>query len=164
MPVRKIRELAVRFELAMNSVYPMPGLIRLLDWLREKEKLMGVISNAQFYTPLIFESLLGKTMIEAGFEEELMHFSYRTGRAKPGKFLYKTALKSIEKLGLASAEVLYIGNDMEKDILPAKRVGFRTGLFAGDQRSLRLGKEPERVNGDSVDLVLTDLSQVTGVI
>lgn len=49
---------------------------------------------------------------------------------------------TVEKAGLscpAADEIFYLGNDWKKDVVPATAVGFRTGLFAGDVRSLRLG-------------------------
>ena len=49
---------------------------------------------------------------------------------------------------------------MIKDIVPAKTVGFKTGLFAGDQRSLRLGQFKTPITAKSVDLILTELSQI----
>ena len=62
--------------------------------------------------------------------------------------------------GISAAEALYVGNDMLNDITPAHALGFRTALFAGDARSLRLRENDERVAGIEPDLVLTDLAQI----
>ena len=45
---------------------------------------------------------------------------------------------ALGKNGVAPGEVLYVGNDMLNDVYAAGQVGFRTALFAGDQRSLRM--------------------------
>ena len=63
-----------------------------------------------------------------------------------------------DKLG--PAEVLAVGNDMLNDVLPARETGFRTALFAGDARSLRLREGDPRLDVFSPDLVLTDLDQL----
>ena len=62
--------------------------------------------------------------------------------------------------GIAAAETVFVGNDMLNDVMPASRAGFRTALFAGDQRSLRLRTGDARVAEVTPDLILTDLSQL----
>jgi len=46
-----VRQFAVEFELIVNPVYPMPNLEKMLAACRRRNILMGIISNAQFYTP-----------------------------------------------------------------------------------------------------------------
>ena len=57
-----------------------------------------------------------------------------------------------------------MGNDLQKDILPARAVGFLTGLFAGDKRSLRIGGMPFDLAASLADAVITDLNQVREVV
>ena len=57
-----------------------------------------------------------------------------------------------------------MGNDMLNDILPARSVGFRTALFAGDKRSLRLRRDDPRCNNLKPDMILTDLIQLVGLL
>ena len=56
--------------------------------------------------------------------------------------------------------VLYVGNDMLNDIYPAAKAGFKTALFAGDSRSLRLRKDKPKCKYLSADIVITDLIQL----
>jgi len=49
---------------------------------------------------------------------------------------------------------------MLKDIYPAKMTGFKTALFAGDSRSLRLREDDSKCKNLSADIILTDLIQV----
>ena len=53
---------------------------------------------------------------------------------------------------------------MLNDIFPAQKVGFKTALFAGDQRSLRLRADDPRCRELTPDLVVTDLGQLIGLI
>jgi len=46
---------------------------------------------------------------------------------------------------------------MLNDIQPSGELGFRTALFAGDERSLRLREGDRRVENVSPDLIITDL-------
>ena len=49
---------------------------------------------------------------------------------------------------------------MRNDILPAACAGFKTALFAGDRRSLRLRASDARCAKLSPDLIVTDLRQL----
>lgn len=151
---------ALEFELVANPVYPMPHVKELLCGCRKKKKSLGIISNAQFYTPLLFELLFDADLSDLGFDPELIFFSYQHKHAKPSFFLFKLAVDQLESKNIASETVLYVGNDMLNDILPAHSVGFKTALFAGDARSLRLREDDPRCKNVSPDLVITDLIQI----
>jgi putative hydrolase of the HAD superfamily len=157
---RKIRSFALEYEFLVNPVYPMPHLPELLDGCRKKRIRMGIISNAQFFTPLLFEIFLGSPLESLGFRRDLILYSYEFGYAKPSSFLFRTAAERLRKQGVSSDSILYIGNDMRNDIRPAKGEGFKTALFAGDRRSLRLREDDRQCSGAAPDLIITDLIQL----
>jgi putative hydrolase of the HAD superfamily len=159
-----LRQLAVQYEVRTNPTWPMPHVRTCLEALRQRQMLLGIISNAQFFTLELFPALLGGTLDELGFDPGLQFYSYRYLQAKPGVPLYQMAAEAISDRGLRPCDVLYIGNDMLNDILGATQVGFRTGLFAGDARSLRWRETDRRVAGLQSDLVITDLEQVTSCL
>jgi hypothetical protein len=66
--IQLVREFAIEYELIVNPVYPMPGLENLLAACRQQDLAMGIISNAQFFTPLLFEWFLDARMEELGFD------------------------------------------------------------------------------------------------
>ncbi|MGD8949958.1 MAG: hypothetical protein PVG62_04370, partial [Desulfobacterales bacterium] len=49
--LRRLKSFILEYELMVNPVYPMPGLNTLLSAFRAHRMPMGIISNAQFYTP-----------------------------------------------------------------------------------------------------------------
>lgn len=157
------RRLAVEYEARANPCWPMPHLRECLQRLRRGGLVLGLVSNAQFYTPELFEALLGQPAEKWGFQAELQHYSYRYGRAKPGLGLFQRAMSALADRSIAAGEVLYVGNDMLNDVFPATKLGLRTALFAGDARSLRL-REEEQLEGIWPELVLTDLRQVMDCI
>ncbi|MGD2186823.1 MAG: HAD family hydrolase [Desulfobacterales bacterium] len=159
-----VRRFAIEYELIVNPVYPMPHLEKTLAVCRKQNLPMGIISNAQFFTPLLFEWFLHARPVDLGFHSELIFLSYRIRHAKPSMVPFRKAARVIRSKGFNPAASLYVGNDMLNDIYPAKQFGFQTALFAGDTRSLRLrGDDPRCVNL-SPDLVLTDLKQLIGHI
>ncbi|MFC2140108.1 HAD family hydrolase [Candidatus Auribacterota bacterium] len=154
------QEFALEYELIVNPVYPMPNLEKLLEVCQKKNIVRGIISNAQFFTPLLFSAFLKKDLTEFGFAKELLFFSYQYNYAKPSQFLFNKALQALRLKNISPDNTLYVGNDMLNDIYPAQKAGFMTALFAGDKRSLRLRKEDERIKNISANLIITDLNQL----
>jgi len=155
-----VRAFAVEFELIVNPVYPMPNLEKMLSNCKKSKILMGIISNAQFFTPYLFTWFLYLSPEDLGFKSDLIFYSYKSGHAKPSPFMFEAAAKNLKNIDISAHSVLYIGNDMLNDIYPAKMVGFKTALFAGDARSLRLRKNHPRCQNLSADIVITDLVQI----
>ena len=159
-----VRRFAIQYELIVNPVYPMPNLKSTLAACRQKNLPMGVISNAQFFTPLLFEWFLGADLEDLGFHSNLIFLSYQVRHAKPSTKPFELAAAAITALGLKTSSALYVGNDMLNDIYPANQLGFQTALFAGDARSLRLRPEDPRCTDLSADIILTDLAQLLGYL
>ena len=155
-----IRQFAAEFELITNPVAPMPHLASMLSACRRKNLLLGIISNAQFYTPFLFRWFLNTDIEALGFDTGFLFYSYQHEVAKPSPILFKMAAEKLASRGIQPEAVLYVGNDMLNDIYPAVAIGFQTALFAGDGRSLRLRAGDPRCADLHPDLVLTDLDQL----
>ncbi len=157
------------FEVLSNRVYPMPGMKDLILWLREKGIPLGIVSNAQFYTPIIMNYFLtGEFSLKQDieyFESDLSVFSYKELRAKPDTELFSKFLPTLEsKYKIKAAEALFVGNDMLKDVYTAKKSGLKTLLFAGDERSLRLREDDDRVRRMFPDFIINQLSQIKNIV
>jgi putative hydrolase of the HAD superfamily len=151
----RARELAAEYEAWVNPVWPMPGLRVALAGLRRQGKRLGILSNAQFYTPCLCECFLGAGPRELGFDEELILYSFQAGLAKPSPRLFAMAAERLQAAGLRPRETLFVGNDARRDLVPAREAGFQTALFAGDARSLRGAGE-----AGAATAVITDLAQL----
>ena len=154
----RLERVIMRHECAVNPVWPMPGADELLAECRNRELWMGVISNAQFYTRPLVESLFGDSLKNLGFDEDLCLWSFEEREAKPSQVLFARLGALLEREKISAREVLYVGNDMRNDIAPAAARGFRTALFAGDARSLRWREEDEL--SVQPEVVLTELDQL----
>ena len=163
-PTRSLPRLAISYECRTNPVWPMPGLAETLRSLQGRDLVLGILSNAQFYTPLLFEAFLGRDPQGLGFAPHLSLWSYREMEGKPSPGLFMRLDQRLQEQGIASAEVLYVGNDMLKDIWPAAQVGWRTVLFAGDARSLRLRADNPLVAGTRPDMVIDRLEQLLQIL
>jgi putative hydrolase of the HAD superfamily len=157
-----LAKLALEYECRVNPVWPMPALGEMLGQIRKRGLVLGLVSNAQFYTPLMLEAFLGAPLPQLGFDPDCCAFSYRLLEAKPSTRIYREALSGLAgKHGIGPSEVLYVGNDIRNDIRPAAEVGCRTVLFAGDARSLRLREDDPSCTGTRPDRTVTALGQIT---
>jgi putative hydrolase of the HAD superfamily len=161
---QSIQQFAIEFELIVNPVYPMPHLRELLQALKQQGMLIGIISNAQFFTPYLFDWFLGSDLKHLGFHPNLIFWSFQLKHAKPSSVPFDLAVEQLKRLGIQASSVLYLGNDMLNDIYPATQAGFKTALFAGDKRSLRLREDEPKCANVSPDLVITDLIQLLDFI
>jgi putative hydrolase of the HAD superfamily len=155
-----LSDFALEFELIVNPVYAMPGLKALLTACQASKLVTGIVSNAQDFTMDVLRWFLGRDLVEWGFDSTLLFFSWRCGEAKPGTLMFDRAKRSLSAMGIRAHDVLYIGNDMRNDVLPAQSVGFKTALFAGDRRSLRRRTNDAHCRDLRPDLVVTDLRQL----
>lgn len=165
LSIDQIRQLGLEYECRVNPVFPMPGSLEILTALKERGMPMGIVSNAQFYTPLIFSAFFEKNIEELGFDPECCIWSYKELKAKPSADLFPKAGKFLKKNhGIDLSDTVYVGNDMLNDIYSAKQAGCKTVLFAGDKRSLRLREDDERCSHLHPDAVITSLDQLLQII
>jgi putative hydrolase of the HAD superfamily len=154
----EIERSAIVHEQTVNPVQAMPGAVETLRDLSSRGLLLGLVSNAQFYTVPVMEGCLAEPLDDLGIDPGLCVFSYLERRAKPDVHLFEVVRERLLKRGIQPEEVLYVGNDVRNDIDPAKAAGFRTALFAGDESSLRL--RGRSIEESGADLVITDLRQL----
>jgi len=156
------------FELSSNQVWPMPEFRETIKRLKSKGYLLGIVSNAQFYTPIMMNYFLyGKLKDDEfidGFEKDISVFSYKILKGKPDVAIYKELESPLKKRGIKPQEVLYIGNDMLKDIYTAAQLSFKTCFFAGDMRAYRLRKDHPKASTAKPDYTITELKQLLEIL
>ena len=143
-----------------------PGIYDTFKHLRNRNLTMGIISNGQFYTLVDVSCLLVKQSndkiknISDFISKDFCFLSYQYGCSKPNPQLFFEALKALQKTGIESEEVLYVGNDLFNDVLGASQAGMKTALFTGDRETLHLGEGREEVKGLIPDLVIEQMPEL----
>lgn len=155
----QVAALAAEYESRSNPTWPMPGALDALGHLADRGLRLGIVSNAQVFTIPLVEDLLGAPLARV-FDLNLCFFSNRFRAAKPGPRLFDHAKTRLARLGVLPEQTVYIGNDMLNDVWAARQAGFRTVLFAGDARSLRLRRDHPDCAALFADAVLTDWNQI----
>jgi putative hydrolase of the HAD superfamily len=157
-------ELALRYELAVNHAFPMPGARETIKALKAAGFTLGLISNAQFFTPILLDAFFGAPPEDLGFAPGLSVYSYEVGEAKPAPALFARALSGLAALNIPPEACLFVGNDMLNDIVPAAAAGFKTLLFAGDGRSLRLREGNQLVGSLKPTGIIRNLADLPNLV
>jgi putative hydrolase of the HAD superfamily len=150
-----VRPASMRFRLALTlaqlyrgisrkRLRPYPGVKETLDALRGVYRL-ALVSDAQpcFALPEIRAVGLG-----GYFNSVIISAEY--GFRKPDSRLFQAALDGLE---LSPREVIFVGNDMHRDIFGASRIGIKTIFVASNQGAQSYGDT-------SPDYLITCLEQV----
>ncbi|MCI0379087.1 MAG: HAD hydrolase-like protein [Gemmataceae bacterium] len=140
----------------------------------------GLIADAQCFTlaqlqrgmraqgggavPLPAGRGLDSTDVDVLFPAEWRALSCEHKGRKPSERLFRPVLAQAAKAGLAPENILHIGSRIDKDIAPAKKLGLRTALYAGDKESLQASVEQLKDPGLRPDVLLTELEQIKTVV
>lgn len=163
--IEAIPLLSNEYECHVNPTWPMPHLHELIGELNSRDNTLGIVSNAQFFTPLLFDAHLHQSLDDLDFDWDLCFFSYKHKVAKPSPSFYEKCAKALyNKYSLRPEQALYVGNDMLNDVWPARKFGFKTALFAGDKRSLRWREENPYLKDVKPDNIITDLMQILEIL
>ena len=118
-----------------------PGVVEAISMLKKGGIIFGIVSNAQFYTPvdltlLIREQSNGRfdDFFEL-FDVDLTFFSYEYQVAKPDQLLFRKLYDALYEYQILPSQTVFVGNDLAIDIAPAQQAGMKTALFTGDECS-----------------------------
>jgi putative hydrolase of the HAD superfamily len=132
--------------ISCNRLQLYPGVLDVLNDLRSRYKL-AAISDAQSAWCLPEMHAVG---IDGYFDPIIVSgdFGYR----KPDSRLFTAALTA---LGVAPENVLFVGNDMFRDVYAAKQLGIKTVFFSSNQGS----KQAEGVKPDYIIYQFREMRQ-----
>ncbi len=115
-----------------------PGVIDALERLKRKNIAVGILSNAQFYTPMDL-TLLVRDQSEGRYDDfnelfnvDLTFFSYEYGYSKPNQLLFRKLFDALYQFQILPSQTVLVGNDLSIDIQPAAAAGMKTAFFSGD--------------------------------
>ncbi len=163
------RQVSTIFEILSNKVWPMPGMKETIQRIHKMRIPLGIVSNAQSYTPLIMNYFMGNAKLDSAkippFDPDLTVYSYKHLIAKPDPFLYEKLVPVLKnKYDIEPYEAIFVGNDMLNDIYAAHKAGLKTALYAADKRSLRLRKVHPEAKNLKPDITITSLDQIFEII
>jgi putative hydrolase of the HAD superfamily len=117
------------------------GVVEALSRLKKNNIKLGIVSNAQFYTPIDLTLFIRGQSNETFddykdfFENDLIFLSYEYGMAKPNQILMRKLFDALYEYQILPQQTVFVGNDLSLDIKPAVEAGMLTAFFTGDDKS-----------------------------
>lgn len=162
------RKVAYFFHASLQGTASYAGAVQALHHVKETGLAQGVIADAQCFTLVQLQRGLGRehaiTKVDELIDPDLRACSYELRARKPSERLFRHLLSILAEREIRPGQVLHIGSRAALDISPARRLGMRTGLFAGDKASLQATREQMKESATRPDVLLTELSQITDVV
>jgi FMN phosphatase YigB (HAD superfamily) len=121
-----LREIQLRRSLRLAD-----GAAGCLGWLRDREMLLGIASNAQAYTLReLDEALAGAGLDQSLFDPGLRFWSFLHGFSKPDPHVFRILAARLEARGIGGGETLMVGDHLNNDIGPALAHGWQAWHLA----------------------------------
>ena len=129
------------------------GVVDALQQLKKSGMKLGIVSNAQFYTPIdlsLFIREQSEQLVDylELFDIDLTFYSYEYGVAKPNKLLFTKLFDALKEFEILPENTIFVGNDLVQDIEIAQSLGMKTALFTGNSGSLFLHDKYGKVTPD----------------
>lgn len=98
------------------------------------------------------------------FDRDLSFWSCALGCRKETDRGFRPLLRALADRGWSPPQSLYVGSDVELDIVPAKRRGFRTALMLVDKNSSNVKPQQLRDEKSRPDCLITAFEQIAEVV
>lgn len=162
------RKVAFFFHASLQGTGCYPGAAEALRYVKEQGLIQGLLADGQCFTMVQLQRGLSAQDAELRLEKVLaadrITLSCEVKGRKPSERLFRAALEPLQAKGIEAAQVLHVGSRITQDIVPARRLGMRTALFAGDKASLQASAEQLKEPASRPDVLLTELTQLTEVV
>jgi FMN phosphatase YigB (HAD superfamily) len=162
------RKVAYFFHASLQGVACHEGAVAALRHVAATGRRQGCVDNGQVFTTVQLARCLrqedGAALLDQLVDPALCVLSHQHRARKPSETLFRVLLEQLEPAGISAEQVLHVGCDMDRDIGPAKKLGMRTALFAGDKESLRAKRDQLKDSATRPDVMLTELTQIREVI
>jgi FMN phosphatase YigB (HAD superfamily) len=162
------RKVAYFFHASLQGTACYPGAAEAMRQVKKAGLVQGLLADGQCFTAAQLQRGLSQqdptATLDECVEPSLRVFSYEMRARKPSKQIFRQSLNVLAQKGILPEQVLHIGSRLQHDLVPARRVGMHTGLFAGDKASLQASVEQLKESSNRPDVLLTDLRQIAEVI
>jgi hypothetical protein len=162
------RKVAYFFHASLQGTACYPGAAAALRHVADAGLTQGLLADAQCFTTAQLQRGLaaedGSVRLEELLTEGVSALSYELRARKPSERLFRQVVDALRERGIEPDETLHVGSSIPRDVVPARRLGMRTALFAGDKASLQATPEQLKDPVSRPDVLLTEPDQITEVV
>jgi len=156
------------FHAALQGAAAAPNALRALKHVRRAGLKQGLVADGQCFTLV----QLARALREQGnvpsfarlFSTGCVCLSFQFGVRQPAATLFEACLARLARRGISPGQVLHVAPRLKENLRPAKNLGMRTALFAGDAASLEATSADIKDSELRPDRILTDLRQVRQIV
>lgn len=161
------RKVAYFFHASLQGTACYSGAAAAIKAVSNSGIIQGLCADGQCFTTVQLQRGLqsqDETLRLESVMPDICVLSCDVNAKKPSERLFRAALDRLEERDISPGEVLHVGSRIDKYIVPAKRLGLRTALFAGDRNSLVATPEQLKDPASKPDVLLTELEQIADVV
>jgi FMN phosphatase YigB (HAD superfamily) len=162
------RKVAYFFHASLQGTACYPDAAEALRHVAAGGLTQGLLADGQCFTSVQLQRGLTAQDEAAKLDEliapERRWLSCDLRAKKPSERLFRAAVDALREQGIETREILHVGSRVQQDLVPAKRLGMRTALFAGDKASLQATPEQLKDPQSRPDVLLTKLKQIAEVV
>lgn len=131
-------------------------------------KVQGLLGNGQCFSFVQLQRALkaqaNDLAVENVLPSALRNLSCDVKARMPSDTLLRQATAGLSAKGIRPEQTLYVGSRITRDIVPARRAGMRTALFAGDRAAVEATPEQLKDPAHRPDVLLTELGQIAQIL
>jgi FMN phosphatase YigB (HAD superfamily) len=161
-------KVAYFFHAMLQAVAASENAPAILQRISQAGMKQGLIDDGQAFTFAQLQHALqhvdSNAALSGLINSNLVAISYRFGVRKPSPSLFAVAAEQYRNAGIEPAQVLYVSHRLHDDLAVAKKAGFRTALYAGDEKVCEVTGDDLRNPAIKPDRLLTDLAQVAEIV
>jgi hypothetical protein len=162
------KKIAYFFHASLQGTACQEGAVRAVEHVHGCGLAQGLIADAQCFTLVQLERGLKQQGARTTFRDlssaDSWALSFEQKARKPSERLFRHLLTAASQKGIQPREILHVGARVVQDIAPAKKLGMRTALYAGDKESLQATADQLKDAAIRPDVLLTDLTQIRDVV
>ena len=162
------RKVAYFFHASLQGTAAYPGAADALSHVAAAGLTQGLLADGQCFTTVQLQRGLAAqdpdVKLDDVLDADLRVLSYEVRGRKPSERLFRPVLNALNEKGIGPSEVLHVGSRITQDLAPARRLGMRTALFAGDRASLQATPEQLKDANLRPEVLLTEPAQIAEVV
>ena len=162
------RKVAYFFHASLQGTECYHGAAVALRHVAQAGLVQGLLANGQCFTAAQLQRGLRMQDATADLDhwvDPAMRFlSHEVRARKPSERLFRPCLAALAERGIAPDQVLHVGSRIRHDLVPARRFGMKTALFAGDNASLEARSQQLKDRSTRPDVLVTELAQIAEVV
>jgi FMN phosphatase YigB (HAD superfamily) len=162
------RKVAYFFHASLQGTAAYRGAAEAFRYVASAGLTQGIVADGQCFTMVQLQRGLAaqdpELRLDDAIDPDLRFLSFEPRGRKPSERLFRPALDALKGKGIGPSEVLHVGSRQAQDLTPARRLGMRTALFAGDRASLQVTADQLKDANLRPDALLTKLKQIADLV